>query len=134
MSVRRLSHIGIAVADLDDAIRTYSAAFGLEPAHRERVESEGIATATFVIGEVEIELMQPLDAESAVGRFIAKRGEGVHHLAFAVPDVGEALERARTAGLQLVDESPRSGLGGRQVAFIHPRGLHGILAELVEER
>ena len=132
MGVRRLSHIGIAVRDLEAAVAVYERALGLPVSHRERLESEGIEAASFRLGEVEIELMQPLAEDTPVGRFLARRGEGVHHLAYEAEDVGAVLAEARAAGLETLDSEPRPGLGGSRVAFIHPRSLNGVLTELVQ--
>lgn len=131
MSVRAVSHLGLAVRDLEAAIRDYELAFGVE-AHRHGVlESEGIEAATFQLGDVEIELMQPTAEDSPVGRFLASRGEGIHHVAYRVDDVDESVAAMRAGGLQTAG-GVRSGLGGRRAVFIHPRSLHGVLTELVD--
>jgi methylmalonyl-CoA epimerase len=123
----------LAVRDLEAAVSTYEQAFGIQIGHRERSESEGITAATFQVGEVEIELMEPVSEDSPVGRFLARRGEGVHHLAYTVEDVATALSRARSAGLETLDQEPRPGLAGTRVGFIHPHSLNGVLTELVED-
>ena len=131
MSVRRVSHLGLAVRDLDAAVAAYEAALGVTARREGVLESEGIEAATFHIGDVEIELMQPTGGDTPVGRFIAKRGEGIHHVAYEVDDVQESLDGMRAAGLEVAGEA-RPGLGGRKAAFVHPRSLHGVLTELVE--
>ncbi|HEY4027707.1 MAG TPA: methylmalonyl-CoA epimerase [Candidatus Dormibacteraeota bacterium] len=132
--LRRISHLGLAVKDLDSAIRLYEEVFGLEVAHRWVAEADRMEAATFHIGDMEIELMQPTDEDSPVGRFIARRGEGIHHIAYKVDDVAGALERARVAGVQAIDERPRSGGDGRtRIGFLHPRSTFGVLTELEED-
>jgi methylmalonyl-CoA/ethylmalonyl-CoA epimerase len=131
--LRRVQHIGLAVRDLNAAVRLYEEVFGVRVEHRERSESEQMEAATFRIGDVQIELMQPTSEDSPVGRFLARRGEGVHHIAYRVDDLAEALARARAAGLETVDEQPRLGLDGTRVAFLHPRSVNGVLTELVEK-
>ncbi len=132
--IRRISHLGLAVKDLDAAIRLYRDVFGLQLEHRWVAESDGMEAASFRVGEIEIELMQPRGEESPVARFIARRGEGVHHVAFRVDDVGAELERAGAAGLETIDSSPRTGGDGRtRIGFLHPRSTHGVLTELEED-
>jgi methylmalonyl-CoA/ethylmalonyl-CoA epimerase len=132
--LRRISHLGLAVRDLDAAIALYEEVFGLKVAHRWVAEADRMEAATFRVGDLEIELMQPVEEDSPVGRFIAKRGEGVHHIAYKVDDVAGALERARTAGVQTIDEHPRQGGDGRtRVGFLHPRSTFGVLTELEED-
>jgi methylmalonyl-CoA epimerase len=132
--LRRISHLGLAVKDLDDAIRLYEQVFGLKVAHRWVAEADRMEAATFRIGDLEIELMQPLEADSPVGRFIARRGEGIHHIAYKVDDVGEALHKAREAGIQAIDQEPRVGGNGRTwVGFLHPRSTFGVLTELEQD-
>jgi methylmalonyl-CoA/ethylmalonyl-CoA epimerase len=132
--IRRISHLGLAVRDLDQAIRLYRDVFGLTLEHRWVAEADRLEAASFRAGEVEIELMQPLEEDSPVGRFIARRGEGIHHVAYKVDDAGQALQRAREAGLQPVDEEPREGGGGRtRIGFLHPSGTHGVLTELEQD-
>jgi methylmalonyl-CoA/ethylmalonyl-CoA epimerase len=129
--IRRIQHIGLAVKDLDAAIAIYERAFGLSVEHRERSEAEGIEAAMFCVGDVGIELIQPLSDDSPVGKFIARRGEGVHHVAFAVDDVRAELEGVKAAGLEPLDSEPRPGLHGTRVGFIHPKSASGVLIELV---
>jgi methylmalonyl-CoA/ethylmalonyl-CoA epimerase len=125
-------HVGIAVADLDLAIATYVSLFGATLEHRETVADQGVEAASLRIGgDARIELLRPLGPETAVGRFLASRGPGLHHVAFEVADVAAELDRLRAEGTPLIDESPRLGLFGLQVAFVHPEATGGVLAEFV---
>jgi methylmalonyl-CoA epimerase len=131
MAALELHHIGIAVDDLDAAIERYAALFGATVEHRARVDDQGVEAASLRVGPSRVELLAPLGADTPVGRFLAKRGPGMHHVAFAVDDVAAELARLRASGAQLVDEEPRPGLFGLQVAFVHPEATGGVLAELV---
>jgi len=131
MAVKGIHHIGIAVDDLDAAVLVYEELFGARLEHRERVADQGVEAASLRAGESRIELLCPLGPETPVGRFLAKRGPGMHHVAFEVDDVGEELARLRAEGAQLIDEAPRRGLFGLQVAFVHPEATGGVLAEFV---
>ncbi len=124
-------HIGIAVEDLDVAVALYASFFGATVEHREEVGDQGVEAASLRVGESRIELLRPLGPDTPVGRFIAKRGPGMHHIAFEVADVAAELARLRADGIQLIDETPRRGLFGLQVAFVHPEATGGVLAELV---
>jgi methylmalonyl-CoA epimerase len=128
----RLHHVGIAVADLDESIEIYRAALGAELVHRAVNEKEGLEAAFLRTGEGEVELMSATRAESPVGKFLAKRGPGLHHVAYGVSDIGKALADARAAGLELIDSEPRMGMHGSLIAFVHPRALGGVLTEFVE--
>jgi methylmalonyl-CoA/ethylmalonyl-CoA epimerase len=128
----RIHHIGVAVADLDESIRLYQNALGAELVHRAASETEGLEAALLRIGDGEIELMAPLREDSPVGKFVAKRGPGLHHVAYGVDDIDVALARARDAGLELIDAEPRLGLHGRRIAFVHPKSMGGVLTEFVE--
>ena len=129
--LRGISHLGLAVRDLDAAIALYERAFGLRVEHRWLAEADHMEAASFRVGDVAIELMQPTSPESPVARFLEKRGEGIHHVCFRVDDVGEALAAARSAGLDTVDKTPRPGGNGRTlVGFVHPKSLLGVLTEL----
>lgn len=131
--LRRISHLGIAVRDLDAAVRFYEEVFGLSVIHRWVAETDRMEAASFRIGDVEIELMQPLAEDSPVGKFIARRGEGIHHVAYEVDDVADALQRAREAGVAAIDQEPRPGGDGRTlIGFLHPRSTFGVLTELEE--
>jgi methylmalonyl-CoA epimerase len=128
---RGVHHIGIAVDDLDAAVARYGSLFGAEVEHRARVEDQGVEAASLHVGASRIELLEPTGADTPVGRFLAKRGPGMHHVAFRVADVAAELERLRAEGVELIDEAPRRGLFGLQVAFVHPESTGGVLAELV---
>jgi methylmalonyl-CoA/ethylmalonyl-CoA epimerase len=126
-----LHHLGIAVDDLDAAILVYSDLFGATLEHRERVDDQGVEAASLRVGESRIELLQPLGAETPVGKFLAKRGPGMHHMAFEVEDLRSELERLKAHDVLLIDEQPRRGMFGLQVAFVHPEATGGVLAEFV---
>ena len=128
-----LHHLGIAVGDLDTAILVYSDLFGATLEHRELVEDQGVEAASLRVGESRIELLQPTGPDTPVGRFLAKRGPGMHHMAFEVEDLDAELDRLRSHDVLLIDEKPRRGMFGLQVAFIHPEATAGVLAELVRD-
>jgi len=131
MTARGIHHVGIAVADLDSAVETYRRLFGAELEHRESVPDQGVEAACLRIGAGRIELVASLGPETPVGKFLAKRGPGMHHLAFEVADVAAELERLAADGAELIDEQPRQGLFGLEVAFVHPAATGGVLAEFV---
>lgn len=124
--------MGVAVADLDESIVLYRAALGADLVHREVNEREGLEAAFLRTGDGEVELMSALRPDSPVGKFLAKRGPGLHHVAFAVSDIGQALADARAAGCELIDAEPRMGMHGSLIAFVHPKSLGGVLTEFVE--
>jgi methylmalonyl-CoA epimerase len=126
-----LHHLGIAVDDLDAAILVYADLFGATLEHRERVEDQGVEAASLRVGESRIELLQPLGPDTPVGRFLAKRGPGMHHMAFEVEDLTAELARLKAHDVLLIDERPRRGMFGLQVAFVHPEATGGVLAEFV---
>jgi len=128
----RIDHVGVAVEDLDAALELYSAQLGVELVHRETVAEQGVEAALLDVGENHIELIAPLGPDTSVARFIADRGPGLHHVAYQVLDIDAELDRLRGAGLRLIDESPRSGIRGSRVAFVHPRSTGGVLTEIVE--
>jgi methylmalonyl-CoA/ethylmalonyl-CoA epimerase len=128
----RIHHVGIAVADLDESIERYRAALGAELVHRAVNEKEGLEAAFLRTGEGEVELLSATRPESPVGKFLAKRGPGLHHVAFGVSDIAAALADARAAGLELIDSEPRMGMHGTLIAFVHPKSMGGVLTELVE--
>ena len=128
----RLHHTGIVVADIDAATATY-AALGFGPGERYDVPAQGIVAVAFRSGPGWIELIQPTDPDGPIGRYLAKRGEGTHHVAYAVDDIEAALDRLKAAGVSLIDETPRPGLHGWRIAFLHPEACHGVLTELVQE-
>ncbi|HET7136938.1 MAG TPA: methylmalonyl-CoA epimerase, partial [Gaiellaceae bacterium] len=123
---RGIHHLGVAVDDLDAAIDRYVSLFGATVEHRERVEEQGVEAASLRVGSSRVELLEPLGPETPVGRFLAKRGPGMHHIAFEVDDVAAELERLRADGAELIDEAPRRGLFGLQVAFVHPGATGGV--------
>lgn len=131
MGTNGIHHVGIAVADLDSAVATYQRLFGAELEHRETVPDQGVEAASLRVGAGRIELLASLGPDTPVGKFLAKRGPGMHHVAFEVDDVGVELERLAADGAELVDERPRRGLFGLEVAFIHPDATGGVLAEFV---
>jgi methylmalonyl-CoA/ethylmalonyl-CoA epimerase len=133
VDVTRIDQIAIAVEDLDAALDLFRRAFGLEAASRERVESDGVEEAMLDVGGVSLQLIAPTRPDSPVGRFLARRGPGLHHLGLAVRSVDAALDHLRDEGVALIDEAPRHGGGGHTVAFVHPRGTGGVLVELVED-
>jgi methylmalonyl-CoA epimerase len=133
MPTRNVHHVGIAVADLDASLLVYEELFGARLEHRESVEDQGVEAASLRVGESRIELLRPLGPDTPVGRFLAKRGPGMHHVAFEVDDVGAELVRLRAEGAQLIDDAPRRGLFGLQVAFVHPEATGGVLAEFVSD-
>lgn len=128
----RIDHVGVAVSDLDSATALYVGTLGMPMAHRERVDSQGVEAALLDVGDGHVELLQPLGADTAVGKFIERRGEGLHHVAYAVEDIEATLERLRDAGLELIDEQPRVGIRGSRVAFVHPKATGSVLTEIVE--
>ncbi|MXX00848.1 MAG: methylmalonyl-CoA epimerase [Acidimicrobiia bacterium] len=132
MKLLNLDHVGIAVHDLDHALDEYQEKYGITPLYRETVASQGVEEAMIPLGGSFIQLLQPLGSETPVGRFLAKRGEGVHHLAWTVADIDAALAHLKAQGARLVDSEPRPGGGGSRIAFVHPADLAGTLIELVE--
>jgi methylmalonyl-CoA/ethylmalonyl-CoA epimerase len=130
---RRIHHLGVAVPDLEEAFDTYTRLFGAELEHRETLEEQGVEAIAIKVGESRVELLGALAEDTPVGRFLTKRGPGMHHVAYWVDDVAAALERLTREGAQLIDEQPRRGLYGLQVAFVHPDSVHGVLAEVVSD-
>ena len=128
----RIDHIGVAVEDLDDAIQLYEERLGMPLQHRETVEEQGVEAVLLGVGESHVELLRPLSPDTAVGRFLARSGPGLHHVAYGTDDIDSALEAVRGAGLRLIDERPRIGIRGSRVAFLHPTSTGGVLTELVE--
>ena len=133
MTIHKIDHIGLAVESLEAARQLYEQGLGLELHHIETVEEQGVRVGFLPLGESELELLEPLSAESPVGRFLAKRGEGIHHICLEVDDIEAALAQLAAAGAQLLDETPRMGAGGKKVAFVHPRSAHGVLIELSQQ-
>ena len=131
MEPRGIHHLGVAVDDLDEAVATYERLFGARVEHRETVRDQGVEAASLRVGAGRVELLASLGDETPVGKFLAKRGPGMHHVAYEVDDVGEALGELASKGAELIDERPRRGLFGLEVAFVHPDAVHGVLAEIV---
>src|SRR5437667_7603093 len=129
-SAARVAHIGIAVPSIAAALAFYRDILGLAPGRSE--SADGATIVGLTLGDVQVELLEPRDPDSPVAKFLARRGPGIHHICYRVPDLDTALERCRTAGYQLVDATPRRGAGGRRIAFVHPKTTNGILLELTE--
>lgn len=132
MKLLNLDHVAIAVRDLDDAIAGYRQRYGVEPLYREVVEEQGVEEAMIPVGGSFVQLLRPLEDETPVGRFLSKNGEGLHHVAYAVADIEEALGHLESQGARLIDTEPRIGGRGAKIAFVHPGDLAGTLIELVE--
>ena len=131
MGVRGIHHVGVAVADLDEAIATYERLFGARVEHRGALAGQGAEAVSLLVGESRVELVAPTAEGTPVARFLATRGPGMHHVAYETDDVGRALGELAAAGAELIDESPRRGLFGLEVAFVHPDAVHGVLTEVV---
>ena len=129
-----IDHVGIAVEDLEASIHTYERLLGVAPVHRERVEDQGVDEVLFAVGSSYIQLLGALAPDTPVGRSLASRGPGVHHIAYRVDDIEAALAHLRDAGARLIDETPRPGSRNTLIAFVHPRAMGGVLVELVQER
>jgi len=125
-----VAHVGIAVASIAEALPFYRDVLGLAPTHPETADGAKIVSLRF--GAVDVELLEPSDPESPIAKFLAKRGPGIHHVCYRVPDLDAALQRCQAAGYRLIDETPRRGAGGRRIAFLHPKSTNGILLELTE--
>jgi methylmalonyl-CoA/ethylmalonyl-CoA epimerase len=128
----RIDHIGVAVEDIDAALALYRDSFEMELAHRETVESQGVEAVLLDVGEGHVELLAPLGPDTPVGKYMAKNGAGLHHVAYAVDDIDAALVGIAAAGVQLIDSEPRVGIRGSRIAFLHPRSTGGVLTEIVE--
>jgi methylmalonyl-CoA/ethylmalonyl-CoA epimerase len=128
----RIDHIGVAVEDVDAAIALYEEKFEMALAHRETIESQGVEAVLLDVGEGHVELLAPLGPETTVGKFLTRNGPGLHHVAYAVPDIDFALQRIAAAGIELIDAEPRIGIRDSRVAFLHPRSTGGVLTEIVE--
>jgi methylmalonyl-CoA/ethylmalonyl-CoA epimerase len=132
--LHKIEHIALAVSDLDEAIRFYEDVWGLTVAHRERVDDQGIEEAMLPLGDSFLQLVAPTQPDSAVGNFLARRGEGLHHVAYEVDDLRAAMSELETSGVHLVDDEPRPGGRGHMVAFVHPDGNRGVLVELIQRK
>jgi methylmalonyl-CoA/ethylmalonyl-CoA epimerase len=128
----RIDHIGVAVEDIDAALGLYEKSFEMVLAHRETVESQGVEAVLLDVGDGHVELLRPLGPETAVGKFLARKGPGLHHVAYAVEDIDATLEQLAAAGIELIDAEPRTGIRGSRVAFLHPRSTGAVLTEIVE--
>jgi methylmalonyl-CoA epimerase len=128
----RVDHIGVAVEDLDAALVLYERDYAMTLVHREVVSEQGVEAVLLDVGENHVELLQPLGADTPVGKFLAKRGPGLHHVAYQTPDIDGELARLKEAGLRLIDETPRIGIRNSRVAFLHPKSSGGVLTEIVQ--
>lgn len=128
----KIEHVAIAVADLEAALAHYRDVWGLEPSGRERVEDQGVEEAMLPLGESHVQLLAPTGPDTTVGRFIAAKGEGLHHIAYEVDDLEATLAELKAKGVPLIDEAPRKGGRGHMIAFVHPKGNHGLLVELIQ--
>jgi methylmalonyl-CoA epimerase len=131
MESRGIHHLGVVVPDLDEALATYERLFGARVEHRDTVADQGVEAASVRVGASRVELLAPLGSETPVGRFLASRGPGMHHVAYEVEDILASLADLEAAGAELIDTAPRRGLFGLQVAFVHPDAVHGVLSEVV---
>jgi len=129
----KIDHLGIAVKSISDSLSFYRDVLGMELAGTETVDDQGVHVALLPVGEARIELLEPVSADTPVGRFITKRGEGVHHICYEVDDLSSKLEELRSRGVRLLEGYPRRGAAGKLVAFLHPASAHGVLVELVEK-
>ncbi|TVR71199.1 MAG: methylmalonyl-CoA epimerase [Marinilabiliales bacterium] len=134
MKTTHIEHIGIAVKDLKEAISFYEDVLGLKCYNIEEVEDQKVRTAFFMVGQTKVELLESTSPDGPVAKFIEKRGEGIHHIAFAVKGIEEALEHAKQKGVQTIDQQPRKGAEGLDIAFLHPRSTLGVLTELCEDK
>ena len=128
----RIDHVGVAVAELDPALEVLTSAFGMEVSHREVVEEQGVEAALLDVGEGHVELIAPLGEETGVARFLAKRGPGLHHVAYQVADIDSALAELKERGVRMIDETARTGIRQSRVAFLHPSAAAGVLTEIVQ--
>ena len=127
-----IDHVGVAVEDLDSALALYEGTFGMPVAHRETVSDQGVEAVLLDVGDGHVELLRPHGEDTAVGRFLARRGPGLHHVAYRVDDIDAALAQLREQGVELIDSEPRTGIRASRVAFLHPRATGGVLTEIVE--
>jgi methylmalonyl-CoA/ethylmalonyl-CoA epimerase len=128
----RIDHVGVAVEDIDAALELYEGAFAMPLAHRETVEEQGVEAVLLDVGDGHVELLRPLGPETAVGKFLERKGPGLHHVAYAVDDIDATLEKLAAGGLEMIDSEARVGIRGSRVAFLHPRSTGGVLTEIVE--
>lgn len=131
--MQKIEHIGIAVKDIESANNTYEKLLGYEPYKQEEVDSEGVITSFFTMGESKIELLAATNPDSPIAKFIEKKGEGIHHIAFAVADIHAEVARLKAEGFQIINEEPRKGADNKLVVFVHPKSSNGVLVELCQE-
>jgi methylmalonyl-CoA epimerase len=131
--IEKIHHIGLAVRSLEEALRAYQSGLGLAICGTEVIESQGVRVAFLPVGETHLELLEPISENSPIAKFLTNRGEGIHHICLAVPDIETALAELKQHGIRLIDDKPRTGAGGARVAFVHPASMHGVLIELHEE-
>lgn len=131
--MQKIEHLGIAVSNLEQAEQTYARLFGVEPYKRESVESEGVNTSFFRVGPNKIELLESTKEDGPIARFLAKKGEGIHHIAYAVQDIRFEMNRLKEEGFRLLNEEPKKGADNKLVVFLHPKDSHGVLIELCQE-
>lgn len=134
MKTKHIEHIGIAVKNLDESIKYYENILGLKCYNVEEVKEQKVKTAFFMVGQTKIELLESTDPEGPIGKFIEKKGEGIHHLAFAVEGIEDALAEAEAKGVQLIDKTPRKGAEGLSIGFLHPKSTFGVLTEFCEDK
>jgi len=128
--IKKINHVGIAVSSMNESLKLYSEILGLKVTGVETIEEQKVKSAMIPIGESRIELMESTDPEGPVGKFIAKRGEGIHHISLEVDDIEKELAKLNKAGIELIDKKPRVGADGKKIAFVHPKSTHGVLLEL----
>ena len=134
MKPSHIEHIGIAVKNLDESIKFYEEVLGLQCYNIEEVTDQKVRTAFFQVGDTKIELLESTDPEGPIGKFVEKKGEGVHHIAYSVENIEEKLKQAEVKGIRLIDKQPRKGAEGLDIAFLHPKSTHGVLTELCEDK
>ncbi len=134
MNISHIEHIGIAVKDLEESIKYYEKVLGLNCYAIEEVKDQKVKTAFFMVGQTKIELLESTDTEGPIGKFIEKKGEGLHHIAFAVKEIEKALTEAESEGIRLIDKTPRKGAENLDIAFLHPKSTFGVLTELCENK
>jgi methylmalonyl-CoA/ethylmalonyl-CoA epimerase len=134
MKPSHIEHIGIAVKNLDESIKFYEEVLGLQCYNIEEVKDQKVRTAFFQVGDTKIELLESTDPEGPIGKFVEKKGEGVHHIAYAVENIEEKLKEAEANGIRLIDKKPRKGAEGLDIAFLHPKSTQGVLTELCEDK
>jgi methylmalonyl-CoA epimerase len=131
--LEKIDHVGVAVKSVDEVKKLFKEVFNLEPAFEEIVEEQKVRAIGFKVGESKIEFLEPTEVDSPIAKFVNKRGEGLHHIALSVYDIGDVLQNMKERGLQLIDEEPKIGAEGKKIAFVHPKSINGILLELSQE-